>query len=213
MSSPSGIFAPPRASLELHGQSGEVRAEGKLVRMERSGRLPDRCVACNAPADGPRLARTLNYLAASWRVVLITLPLLVLFFGDPFGIPFASALIFPLAAICLLTYLLLRRRVTVDLGICARHRRQRTVLYFAASACLGVVLIYVLLVFLARDWSGGVGPLALVALLAMLGLAVAEAMSGARRISVVRLDAKHVWFKGMGEAFRASLPDESQPKG
>lgn len=86
-------------------------------------------------------------------------------------------------------------------------------LHFAVFACLSLVLSYVLPAFLARDWSGGVVPLALVAMLAMLGLAVAESLSGARRISVVRLDATHVWFKGMGEAIRASLPGESQSQG
>ena len=61
-------YAPPQSEIEppLSGWVGTYR-DGKLVRMVVGGRLPDRCVRCNALARGYRIDRVLYSRPAWWR--------------------------------------------------------------------------------------------------------------------------------------------------
>ena len=102
-------YAPPKASLEAV-VPGAVWRDGKLVRMDRQGALPDRCVVCNEHAS-KRIARTLYWSPTAWRIFCWVAPVALLVAGSTLRIPM----------------------LLLDLGACERHRRLRTVLQDSRS--------------------------------------------------------------------------------
>ena len=73
-------YAAPRADVSFGrtpaGDDAGVWKSGKLLVMTKDAALPDRCVRCNQPADGPRLRRNLSWHPAAWYVLLAISPLL-----------------------------------------------------------------------------------------------------------------------------------------
>ncbi|MGH8741994.1 MAG: hypothetical protein ACREUN_13840, partial [Burkholderiales bacterium] len=72
------LYAPPKAKVDPAHQLGELWRRDKLVRMDRSGALPDRCVICNADAAGYRLPRKLYWAPTAWRIGATATPFVVL---------------------------------------------------------------------------------------------------------------------------------------
>lgn len=172
-------YAPPKASLEAV-VPGAVWRDGKLVRMDRQGALPDRCVVCNEHAS-KRIARTLYWSPTAWRIFCWVAPVALLVAGSTLRIPM----------------------LLLDLGACERHRRLRTVLQVLSVATLvGVILVF------SRLWTGASSmTFLLLVIVCAVVLAFAQRMSGVQKISLSRLDPDHAWLAGTGKAFRAALPE------
>ncbi len=204
MGRPVNPYAPPSADVAGEMQQGTVGREQRLVRMDRDGRLPTRCVVCNAPAEALRIERTLYWTPTAWRaaVAAVVVSLLVLSFA---GVGVAAALFWPAVLLLIIANMVIRKKVTLDLGACARHRRQRAALRGAGIACsLGMIAALVGLFAGPGDLLGA-GVLVLV--VAMLVLGVVYSNVGVQAVRVARMTERHLWLKRAGKAFRDSLPE------
>jgi hypothetical protein len=145
--------------------------------MRPSAVLPDRCIKCNEPAVGYRLKRVLYWHRPAWYLLIVL-----------------SIFIYALVA------LIVRRRATVEVGLCPRHRRQR---YLALA--LGVLALF-----------GGMGgcialgaeseaALYLGLLLALTGFLVVGIAN--QVVRAAEIDEHYVRLRGVGADFLAFLPD------
>jgi hypothetical protein len=87
------------AAHEADGQPGDFWRDGNLLVMRKGAVLPDRCIKCNAPAEGRRL----KYLQLWHHPIYFLLAPLA-----PVILPF------------------IMQRASIDLGVCQRHLRQRS---------------------------------------------------------------------------------------
>jgi hypothetical protein len=211
MSSRSELFAPPKASLEASQGVGTLVVEGDLVRMQRGGRLPDRCVTCGAPAPGERLARNLTYVKTPIRLAVWGVPLTILLVGMFGGFPEILLFFWPVALIAWAATLILRRRIALDTPICVRHAGRRRWYLRLAVVSMLVVAAMIALLLLQVDAPEIVGVTMLIAVIALGLLGVIDGMSGWRRVAVARMDRDHVWLKRTGAGFRDALRAAGSP--
>ena len=205
-------YAPPEADLDAPHEAGGVWRDGGLVRMERNATLPGRCVACNAPALPKRVDRALYWTPWQWRVAAWGTPLAMigLAFG---GMETAGVLVLPAIVILAIANAIIRKRVEVELGLCARHARIRLALGWAGVGCVALVMGSMFAIDLI-----GAGNLATVigaAAVLLLMVGIAYSFTTSQRVAVSRLNPQHAWLRGTGQAFRDSLPGWPQepPRG
>jgi peptidoglycan/LPS O-acetylase OafA/YrhL len=172
--------------------------------MERSGALPDRCVVCNADAGGYRLSRKLYCSPFLWRLCATATPFTVAGIGGATQTPLLILLFWPLVLALMLAHVFVRRKVELDLGVCARHRRLRAALRTLSIACLVGVLASIP-VWAESDSLGA--ALLWSSIAGLLCLSLAQSYTGVQSISVSRLDAEHAWLARTGKTFRAALPE------
>jgi len=145
--------------------------------------LPDRCVQCNAPANGFRLKRQLY-----WHPPLYYLLILI------------SILVYAIVA------LIIRKKAVVNVGLCEQHRAQRN--WFIAGAWFAAVGGLALLI---AAIAGQGGMLALIGLVLLLVALVVGAVKGAV-VSAAKIDKDFVWVKGTCQLFLADLPEWTGPR-
>ena len=200
------VFAPPKAALTDTRQRGNVYCVGKLVRMDRAGSLPDRCVVCNGDANGERVSHAAYWTPPTTRWVMIAIPFVVLGAGMVGGSVEGALLFWPVVLLMVIANALVREKVTLDIGECRRHARTRTISYASAMASVLATIALVIVSLLAREYNDRI----LSAMLAMIPLmavfAGVQARIGTRKVAVARLDDTHLWIKGCGKPFREALP-------
>ena len=153
------------------------RSKKDLV-VSHGAEMPDRCVRCNAPAQGRRLKRRLY-----WHHPAIYLLIL------------CSLLIYIIVA------LVVRKRAEVEIGLCQQHlvKRKRDIALSWALAILGVALIVGSISF-ENGWAGLAGGIVLLG--ALIYAAVATPIVSAKRI-----DKDHLWMRGACREFLESFPE------
>jgi len=200
VSAPFNPYAPPAAELERRGQIGEVFRKGNLIGMHHEGQLPARCVVCNAQATEYRVTRALYWSPLAWRVSAIA-AIVALLGLSAAGIVVAAVAFWPAVLIAAIVNFIIRKKVSVDLAVCERHRRVQSALTWAAV--LGIALVVAGIYFLIR-----IDPSALlVAVAAMFAVGIVRSRTGALGVRVARLERDRLWLKGTGKAFRDSLPE------
>lgn len=170
---PMGSYGAPLPGLATAG----LWQQGGVLVMEKGAQLPDRCVKCNAPANGRRLIRNLT-----WHPGAVYLLLLV------------SLLVYIIVA------MLVRKSAVVDVGICEEHRaKRRTAIIIGWS--LGLLGLFGVFGAIAMEE----GILALVGLVSSL-VGIIWGAIGARVVHPSRIDDHYVWLKGVHPAFLGQLP-------
>ncbi|MGH7134576.1 MAG: hypothetical protein ACREHD_02485 [Pirellulales bacterium] len=161
--------------------SGGIWRDGNRLVMWKGATLPDRCVYCNAPANGRRLKRTLY-----WHHPLIFLVIL------------AGVLVYVIVA------LIVRKKAVVSIGLCDRHYRRRLqailawwLITFACAALLWYGI---------RSSQGWAILVAVLVFLANLFFAVALTLP----VSPARIDDHYVWIKKIGRDYLAEFPSLPQ---
>ena len=200
------LYAPPKAKVEPAHQLGELWRRGALVRMDRNGALPDRCVICNADAGGYRLSRKLYWAPAGWKIAATATPFVALGIGIVANLPILIALFWPIVIVLAIAHTFVRKKLEIDFGVCARHKRMRTILGVVSIAC-AVAVLAVLFFFREFEQVGGALSLLLVAVVAVVALAVVQSLVGVQAISVKKLSDEHAWLARTGKEFRAALPE------
>ncbi len=152
---------------------------GRVLVMSQGAGLPDRCVKCNAPANGQRLLRKLY-----WHSPYIYLVILL------------NLIIYAIVAI------IVRKKARVEIGLCDAHRRQRW-LAIGLGWLLGLSGLVLVIVGFAPGGSAGVVVLGLVAFIAGLVLGVVKGPV----ISAKRISPQFVWIKGVCPAYLETLPE------
>jgi hypothetical protein len=165
--------------------------------MDRAGALPDRCVACNAAAEGGRLKRKLYYSPASWKIGASLTPFLVLLAGAWLEIRYAFLAFWPLVVILIIANIFVRKSLKLEVGVCRRHREQRLLLITLSWVCFAGVF-------------AGIFTHPLFVLAAVLGLLVLlglQSYMGVQPLRLADLSREHAWLAGAVKRFREALPE------
>jgi len=166
-----GYVLPPPPTI------GAVWRDKSTLVMTKEASLPDRCVKCNASANGLRLKRRL-----SWHHPVLYL------------------LIFVALLIYVILAAILSKRATVYIGLCAEHFQRRRKLLAAGWVLLAIGLISPVVAF-SYDYPG-VGLLgALLLIIAIIWLVLV-----ARVVTVKKIDDRLVWLNGINSNYLAQLP-------
>lgn len=177
-------YAAPQGKPFLDSENGEIGVgvwrDGKLLVVQKGALVPDRCIRCNAPAEGRRLHRQLY-----WHHPMLYC---LYFFGGP--------IVYALAAVCV------RQQIAVDVGICRRHNaaRMRSIL-----ACWLIALVSLAVIVIDILESNPLPFVFLIALLVfLLDLCYAARLS--RLVVAERIDADYAWIKKVHPAYLDELP-------
>ncbi len=143
----------------------------------RDAPFPDRCIRCNAPANGFKLKRELTWHSPGYYILLI------------------SPLIY------IIVSMLVRKKAVLHIGLCEGHRasRKRAILIASITAILGV--LFVVLTVVAEH-----GIFALIGLVLLLGALIYASLK-ATTISTTKIEKEIVSFKGAGQPFLDTLPE------
>ena len=160
------------------GQAGLWRQGKRLVTRSETP-FPDRCVKCNAPANGFRLKRVLYWQHPAYLLLLLC-NLLIL----------------------LVVVLIVRKKAILHIGLCEAHRHQRKVaLAVGWTGFLAGVAMIVASVAADSGW------LALAGAVILLTGAIWGAVKG-RTIAATKIDKeKNVWVSGVNPGWLNELPE------
>lgn len=141
--------------------------------------FPDRCVKCNAPANGFRLKRVLYWQHPAYLLLLLC-NLLVL----------------------LIVVMIVRKKAVLHVGLCAEHlaQRKRAILIGWAGTLGGLALAMIGGIVFSSGWPVLIGFLVLI---------TAAIYGGVKApiISAAKITKENVWVKGVHEDFLAELPE------
>jgi hypothetical protein len=172
--------------------------------MDRDGALPDRCLACNAPAEGYRLKRTLRYSPLAWKIGALIAPFAVLYVGLYTGTQMLFEAFWPLVILLLIFHLVVRKSLKLQIGVCPRHRRLRTTLILVSWLCILAVFGGIF----SLQQQGAAGALVLLgAILALFVLVIVQSFVGVQALRLKEISGEHAWISGTGEPFRGNLPE------
>jgi hypothetical protein len=175
-------YAPPRAALDAP-PAGVIsdgvnvwRQDDRVVLHKVGGVLPDRCVMCNAPAQGYRLRKTFYWHPPEYY--------LAIFLG---------------VGVYVILALVTRKSARIELGLCPPHRaRRRNGLILAWGGFLGAfVLMFV-------GASDDVLGLMIAGFIGLLVLPIVGAVM-ARTLRPAKIDEHYAWLRA-GKPFVDSLP-------
>jgi hypothetical protein len=188
-------YAAPVTDLSTPRSPDEVGVwrDGDLLIMSKDGELPDRCLKCNAPAEGWRLRRNLSWHPQGYYLIILF-----------------NLIIYVIVA------LIVRKTAKVQVPLCPEHRRRRR--RFIALAWLGCLLgpaVIVVGAIAGDSLRGSVSSdvadsVTVGVILAGLGLFIAGlvlAVIVSNTVSIAKIDKRYVWMKKVSPALLAGLPD------
>jgi hypothetical protein len=168
-----GYVLPPPPSIGV--SSGVWRNSSTLV-MSKDALLPDRCVKCNAYTVG-RIKRKFSWHHPAFYFLLL----------------FAWL-------IYLIVAMIVRKRATVDLGICDEHRaRRRTYIWMTWGFLLLGVAGFVLAVMIDDGTPAALGFLVFLA-------GIIFGVISTRIAYPKKIDDRFVWLKGVNKDYLDLLP-------
>lgn len=172
-------YAPPKSQI-IEANTTNLKREGKKILFVPVGAdLPPRCIKCNAPVEGHIKQRKLY-----WHTPYLYL--LILF----------NLLVYALVA------LFARKKVTLSVGLCDMHRKQRNKNIFIWLGSFFVSLVF-LVVFISQDMGEN---LVMFAILAIIITLFAAAFSS-RLVRATKIDDTGTRIHGCGEDFLQSFED------
>lgn len=172
-----------RCNAELPQNGRDLWRRGKRLVARKGAGLPHRCVRCNAPGDGAPFERKLVYI-------------------HPAAFLFLILWIFPF----LIAALILQKKTTLTISLCAEHRERRRRAKFAlASSLIGTPALWVVAGIQESPGLAWLGVLVLV-------VGVTWAIWGMRLIGATKMDDHFVRVAGVNESFLKSLPDWKNPQ-
>ena len=152
--------------------------QGKKLFTRSETPFPDRCVKCNAPANGFRLKRVLYWHHPAYYLLLLC-NLLIL----------------------LIVVLIVRKKAVLHIGLCETHRQQRTIAIIACSiGMLGGIALIIGGAVVNSGW------LALAGGVIFLAGAIWGIVKG-RTIAATKIDKDSVWVSGVCREFLDELPE------
>ncbi len=176
---------PMRPQLRLVGEPEDFHhgawRSGRLLVIAPHATLPDRCVVCNAPAEGHTLHKTLY-----WHTPLL-LALLAI-----------NPLIYAVLAV------IFKRSMPAELPLCARHLLRRRVL-----GVLGVVLLPAFPILAGLGIMLSMPKLLLPGLIASL-VGIAVLLLGRNEVWAYRITEEHTFIWGADATWLEALPPWEQ---
>lgn len=144
--------------------------------------FPDRCVRCNAPANGYRLKRQLFWHPPSYYLLILI-----------------GLLIYAIVVLCI------RHKAVLHVGLCEQHRVRRK--WGIAGCWIGAVGGLGLIIAGA---VGDTGFLIWPGILIFLAGVIYGIITGVR-VSPVKMTKETVWLRGVNKDFLAELPEWPGP--
>ncbi|HEV2693970.1 MAG TPA: DUF4339 domain-containing protein [Verrucomicrobiae bacterium] len=161
----------------LPSASGLWRQGKKIVTVSETI-FPDRCVKCNAPANGFRLKRVLYWQHPAY-FLLILCNLLVL----------------------LIVMLIVRKKAVLHIGLCERHQQQRkTAIAASVTGILGSIVLFCVAGVMSSGWPALAGVVVLL-------IGVIWGIAKGRTIAATKIEKQTVWVRGAGPEFLDELPE------
>ena len=164
------------------GQSdGGLSRDGKVLVATKNAVFPDRCVKCNAPANGYRLNRKLYWHHPAYYLIILV----------------CNILIYVIVA------LIVRKTAEYRVGVCPVHRsRRRNAILIGWGGFLLGVFMFVGAAMQESVIFAIAGPVLLV-------VGIIYGIVGSQFISPKRIDANYAWLRGAGSEFLDSIETES----
>lgn len=153
--------------------------EGRLLVMSPEAVLPDRCIKCDAPADGRRLVVSVSWTGTGTKLLEVALFLVLSVFAHQ------------------------ESRAEIEVGICRRHLRGHRVRSWLA----GVIVVFSLGLIVTGIAMGSEFGYALLAGIVMLLATPIYLGLACRLLSAARIESRLVWIKGACPAFLARFPE------
>lgn len=150
--------------------------------VSKGAELPDRCVKCNAPTPGPKFKKKLTWHHPAIYILL-----------------FVALLIYLVVA------MVLRKSITVELGLCDEHKAKHRRSLFITWALILLGFGGFILAIVAED-----GNLALPAALLLL-VGIVYAVVAVRIVTPAKIDDKFAWLKGVNKDYLNELPQWPGP--
>jgi len=161
----------------IAGTTTTIARKKKLLVMGKDARLPDKCIKCNAPANGLRLKRDLYWHPSAIYLLIIL-----------------SILIYAIVAI------IVRKRAKIEIGLCPTHARKRKIcIALAWFSWLGMLGLFIAAAGL------GSGALAAVGCLMFIAAIVVSCMTSP--VAARKIDKNYVWISGVCGEYLADLPE------
>ena len=184
-------YAAPKAKVSTVSHAAPERGVWRVgddLIMSKDGEFPDRCIRCNAPAEGWRLKKKISWHPSGYY-------LLILF----------NLIIYAIVAV------IVRHSAKVQFPLCADHRRRRR--WAIALGWLLVLGSFPVMIGAAVLSSGlkppqddvvNFGGIILGLVMMLVGLICGFYYS--RVVSITKIDKRYVWLSKVDPAFLASLP-------
>ena len=176
-------YSPPRTKTaglpgDLYEGEGLWR-EGRLLLVRKGAEFPDRCLRCNAPAEGHRFERKLSWHRPSWY-------LLILF----------NLIIYVVVALCV------RWTARISAPICPVHLAKRRIAIFFgwAGSLAGIALIVLGVNDPDYEICAGIGGI-----LFLVSLLVGVIKS--QLLVPQQIDEHFIWLKKVSPEFLRTLPE------
>jgi hypothetical protein len=157
-----------------------VWREGDVLVMERSAMLPDRCVKCNAPANGYKLWRNLSWHSPVYFLLVLLSPL-----------------------IYIVVALIVRKTATIAIGLCETHRKKRRTMIAVAWL---LFLASIASFFVAVQFDPPIGPSIVIAGIVVMLTSLVMAAMISQIVKPVNIDYRFVRLRGVGADFLDTLP-------
>jgi hypothetical protein len=158
------------------GRSGIWREGKKLVTRSETP-FPDRCVKCNAPANGFKLKRIMYWHHPALYCLLVSI------------------------LIYLIVTMILRKKAVLHIGLCEAHRKQRIIgIIICATGIIGGIVLLIAGAALESGWLALIG-------VAGFFFGLIWGIVKARTIAATKIDNGLVWISGVGPAFLNELPE------
>jgi hypothetical protein len=191
------FYAPPASwqadEKRLMVDPNAAWRDGKLLIARQGAVLPDRCLRCNSPAERYQFSRTLVWASPWWLLVLLALgPLLYA-----------------------ITYLIVRKKGKVTVGLCPRHRKKRariiTVSWLIAQAGIGSIVGGLVISDNRTPTALGMAtevliPVLIVGGLLLLVVSVIGGTFGSRVLIPCRIDKNFIWLTKVSPEYLATFP-------
>ncbi|MEM6295043.1 MAG: hypothetical protein AAGA54_27470 [Myxococcota bacterium] len=171
-----GYGPPAHGQCGVPQQSEWLRNEAGVVVAPHGAPWPDRCVKCNAPAEGIRIKQTV-YWHPAWMYLLI-LP---------------GVLIYAIVA------MIERKTYTTEVGLCPKHNKQRNMMRAGAG-----LLTVASMGSCGAGLSMEVGALLGVSV-ALFAVGMGCAIGARNLIRAKKIDTHYAWLK-TGRPFTDALP-------
>ena len=170
--------SPPQLTAELW-------REGHLLVTALNSELPDRCVKCNLPADGFKLRKTYYWHPSAWYLLII----------------FPGILIYAIVA------MIIRKKITIGIGLCPLHRskRKKSLAIGWSMFALGVIGL-VAGIAVSANSRGDNGVVVVLAGVALLFFSALWAIFGVRLLTPRKADKQFAWFSGCSPEFMREIP-------
>jgi hypothetical protein len=159
------------------GQEGGVWRDGDTLVLLKTARLPDRCIKCGLPTNGPHLKKKL-----AWHHPALVLLVL------------AGVLIYLIVA------LIVRKTAVVEISLCEDHIRKHRIAVIGTWLTFLLGIVFMVLAISAESLgTAGFGMLLLFA-------SAIGASTWAKVVQVKKIDDYYIWLRRVDESFLALLP-------